>query len=741
MVRRLIFVAATLAALVFFACKQVTTESYEVKLERIGIKSLPKVAYRAGESVDWTGLAVDRIYTDGSVIALAPEEWTISVGDGEVLEAGNYSVSVAAAEMTVVFPVYVASPAKTLEYPEYKDFPVVPPSSGSSGEGEEKESFFPLFDEMPAAAIRGWFVVNLNKAFVNGEVQTALAKQDIATVEEFAEFLATVDDEYIETFARQIKNGGTDSRPTYGKEEIPVPTERNVAVPDEDIWFSDNGDGTATVTYIVSRRTGTYLEDWTYVPGAPVTDVEIPAEWNGLTVTKIARTTHYDSMNDSMMTLVVPDTVTEIGEEAFKNCRNLVSVTLPDTITSIGYRAFFGCVKLADFRIPAGVTELKTSLLAGTALAAIEIPETVTTIEYGVFADTPLTEVTIPASIKDILQPFGGCKKLAKIVWKPAEAEWVSDFFEGIESEFEFIMEENSTFPKNMNLYWSFTDKRTLKSVTLPTTLTEIPKGIFKSIYSLESVNLSEFSPPEYDEYGVLTNALIIRESAFEGCSGLKSVGEKFPERMAVIERAAFKNCTSLFMKDPVLPYSCYYNMLNSPTSGSVGDYAFQNCKSLAGTLLVGERYNLGTEAFSCCTGLTEIVIGYERSGDPVLLEFPVKISECTNNLGKSVFIHCSNVTKVTMNWHGSIGNQMFYNCSSLKTIEIPAYWEDFGDNEYTHWQGRYVSKFSGITTFANCPLEQIIVHSQEEYDWYVASAANVLYRDKFVFVEDSVTN
>lgn len=743
MVRRLIFVVATLAALMFCACKQVTTEHYEVKLECIALKSLPKLAYKTGEAVDWTGLAVDGIYTDGSVIALSPEEWTISVENGKVLEEGNYSVSVAAAKMTAVFPVYVASPAKTPDYPEYKDFPVVPPSSGSGegeggGEGEEKNSFFPLFNEMPAAAIRGWFVVNLNEAFANGEVQTALAKQDIATVEKFAEFLASVNDEFIEAFARQIQNGGTDSRPTDGKEEIPVPTERNVAVPGEDIWFSDNGDGTATVTNIVSRRAGTYLEDWTYIPGAPVTDVEIPSKWNGLAVTKIACTSYYDSKNDSMMTLVVPDTVTEIGSEAFKNCRNLVSVTLPNTITSMGYRAFFGCEKLAYFKIPAGVTVLEISLLAGTAITSIEIPETVTTIEYGAFADTPLTEVTIPASIKKAYQPFGGCKELTKIVWKAGEDAWVDDFFEGIESEFEFEMEENSAFPQG-KCYWGYsTSKRTLKSVTLPTTLTEIPREMFKDIYSLESVNLSEISPPEYDEYGNLTNPLIIRESAFEGCSGLKSVGEKFPERMTVIERSAFKNCTSLFMENPGIAWA---SISNSPISSSVGDYAFQNCKSLAGTLLLAGNYyyGIGTEAFSCCTGLTEIVIGYERTGDPAFLNCPVTIREYKqeNNLGNSLFINCSNVTKVTMNWHGTIENQMFYNCSSLKTIEIPSYWEDGGKPGGIQRQARYVSKFSGITTFMNCPLEQIIVHSKDEYDWYVASAANVLYRDKFVLAED----
>ena len=41
--------------------------------------------------------------------------------------------------------------------------------------------------------------------------------------------------------------------------------------------------------------------------------------------------------------VVIPDTVTEIGEKAFKGCENLTAVTIPDSVTEIGNWAFYEC--------------------------------------------------------------------------------------------------------------------------------------------------------------------------------------------------------------------------------------------------------------------------------------------------------------------------------------------------------------------------------------------------------------
>ena len=49
-----------------------------------------------------------------------------------------------------------------------------------------------------------------------------------------------------------------------------------------------------------------------------------------------------------MTSIVIPDSVTIIGDYAFYNCRSLTSITIPDSVTSIGDEAFWACRSLTD---------------------------------------------------------------------------------------------------------------------------------------------------------------------------------------------------------------------------------------------------------------------------------------------------------------------------------------------------------------------------------------------------------
>lgn len=53
-----------------------------------------------------------------------------------------------------------------------------------------------------------------------------------------------------------------------------------------------------------------------------------------------------------------PDDVTSIGDYAFYDCENLVSVTISEGVTSIGARAFFYCENLASVTIPESVSSI-----------------------------------------------------------------------------------------------------------------------------------------------------------------------------------------------------------------------------------------------------------------------------------------------------------------------------------------------------------------------------------------------
>lgn len=72
-------------------------------------------------------------------------------------------------------------------------------------------------------------------------------------------------------------------------------------------------------------------------------------------VTKIGERAFYFS---SVESIVIPDTVTEIGNLAFAKCENLAEVTLSEGLKTIGRNAFGGCTTLKEIEIPASAEEI-----------------------------------------------------------------------------------------------------------------------------------------------------------------------------------------------------------------------------------------------------------------------------------------------------------------------------------------------------------------------------------------------
>ena len=49
--------------------------------------------------------------------------------------------------------------------------------------------------------------------------------------------------------------------------------------------------------------------------------------------------------------MTIPDSVTSIGDGAFRDCRSLASVTIPDSVTSIGNSPFSDCSSLTSITV------------------------------------------------------------------------------------------------------------------------------------------------------------------------------------------------------------------------------------------------------------------------------------------------------------------------------------------------------------------------------------------------------
>lgn len=95
--------------------------------------------------------------------------------------------------------------------------------------------------------------------------------------------------------------------------------------------------------------------------------------------------------------------VSRIGQLAFYNCNSLISVIIPNSVTIIGEDAFFGCTSLTSVIIPNSVTSIGQSAFEKSGLTSIQVPNSVTKIELYTFYDcSNLKSVTIPSSVTEI---------------------------------------------------------------------------------------------------------------------------------------------------------------------------------------------------------------------------------------------------------------------------------------------------------------------------------------------------
>ncbi len=153
--------------------------------------------------------------------------------------------------------------------------------------------------------------------------------------------------------------------------------------------------------------------------------LSVPSNLDDYTVVGVGRAAFYGS---AITSAVIPETVTEIGNLAFSNCENLVSVNIPKNVTSLGVETFGWCEKLEQITIPAAVTVMDVTTFSGcSGLTSITVEEGNTVFDSrdnckaiirtsGNLFYRGCKNSTIPQSVTAIgMYAFYGCSTLTSI--------------------------------------------------------------------------------------------------------------------------------------------------------------------------------------------------------------------------------------------------------------------------------------------------------------------------------------
>ena len=120
----------------------------------------------------------------------------------------------------------------------------------------------------------------------------------------------------------------------------------------------------------------------------------------------------------SLISVSIPSSVQTIGDNAFDYCKSLTSMVIPDSVRGIGIRAFRNCESLTSITISNSVTYLGEQTFQNCeSLAFVVIPNSVQMIGEQTFQNCKsLTSVRIPSSVKHIYSSaFSYCTALHKV--------------------------------------------------------------------------------------------------------------------------------------------------------------------------------------------------------------------------------------------------------------------------------------------------------------------------------------
>lgn len=237
----------------------------------------------------------------------------------------------------------------------------------------------------------------------------------------------------------------------------------------------------------------------------------------------------------------IADSVTGIGDMAFKDCVNISEISFGKNVSNIGEAAFVGCTSLQTAAFEGVVTEIGDNTFEDcTSLTEVILPDGIESLPYAMFYGCPLLKkLNIPASVKAISSTSLKGSAISEIVIDSANP--YLSLRDGMICNKEgtklFVCmpdgQKNLTVPEYITVLGenAFSICSDVEKITVPENVTEMETGVFQDCSSLKEIELPE---------GIKT----IPGNAFNSCYNLQSI--KIPSTVTSIGYWAFESCSSL---------------------------------------------------------------------------------------------------------------------------------------------------------------------------------------------------
>ncbi len=402
---------------------------------------------------------------------------------------------------------------------------------------------------------------------------------------------------------------------------------------------------------------------------------------------------------DVLQEVKLPNNLTTIADNAFKNKYALKSLRIPGSVTSIGNGAFDGCNSLSNLAFEDGDKPLSVS--AEFSSCPIEILYLGRNINTPLLADKEtLKSVTIGPKVTDIASSaFNGCNSLSKVTITDLEA-WCRINF------------GNATSNPLSIAHHLFLNDEEIFNLEIPNSITSIKNYAFNGGSNFASVTIPN-------------SITSIGNCVFNGC---RNLSELIIEDGGKILSLGYNTENSTNGKG--LFYGCPLEILYLGRNINFGQSSpFYNNKSLKSVTIGNSVTTIGSRTFNGCSSLTELII---EDGDQTLTlgyNDTFGAGGSTTITGKGLFSDCPLETlylgrNLSYNAKQDYGYSPFYNLKSLKSVSIGQSVTEIGENALSGCSGLTRVKITDLAAW--CNIE------------FASASANPLYYAHHLYLNDA---